>query len=239
MTDDEYQRFLSALAAKHRNYLKVSPDSPPGTKNIDPLQGLRTAIDEISSAAHLFKIVRTREEPDLAVRFVADVKASPVRRATRYMEASGILDALDDAPSLILGELRRSAIPWEDEEFLRRAGFDADEIEVFLSLAVERAHVLASDGRFPSDIAEEAAEALDLAVKSIPNLPPGYPSRKKRKIFNGIGKLLGGAVAGIGNVLLATGTLAAPNPATGYAAIASGGVAIASFFGGIGDLNGE
>jgi hypothetical protein len=67
----------------------------------------------------------------------------------------------------------------------------------------------------------------------------GLAAKKKRKIFNGIGKLLGGAVAGIGNALLVAGTLIAPNPATGYGAIVSGGIAVTSFFAGLGDLKGE
>jgi hypothetical protein len=156
------------------------------------------------------------------------------------MEVSGILDALDDAPDLVLGELRRSAIPKEDEEYLRSAGFDAHDIEVLLELAVYRAHALASTGKLPSDIAEEAAEALQNALQALQSPPPGLlPAKKKRKILNGIGKLLGGAVTGIGNVLLVMGTIAAPNPATGSAAIACGGIAVSSFFAGLGDLKGE
>ena len=50
---------------------------------------------------------------------------------------------------------------------------------------------------------------------------------KKRKILNGIGKILGGAIAGAGNVLLLFGTIVAPNPATGYGAIASSAIALA------------
>jgi hypothetical protein len=41
------------------------------------------------------------------------------------------------------------------------------------------------------------------------------------------------------NGLLATGTIAAPNPATGYLAIGSAAAAVAAIFKGIGDLRGE
>jgi hypothetical protein len=142
-------------------------------------------------------------------RLVNELEDSPVRRAVEQMEVSGILDALDDAPDLVLGELRRSAIPREDEEFLRSAGFDVHDVEVLLALAVHRAHALALTGKLPSDIAEEAAQALPDALQRLRHSPPAMLSpKKKRKLLNGVGKLLGGAVAGIGNVLLLTGTLA-------------------------------
>lgn len=64
-------------------------------------------------------------------------------------------------------------------------------------------------------------------------------TKKKRKIFSGVGKILAGAIAGGGNALLGLGTIAAPNPATGYAVIASCGLAVGSFCQGIGDLRGE
>ena len=63
--------------------------------------------------------------------------------------------------------------------------------------------------------------------------------KKKRKVLNGVGKILAGAVTGIGNVLLATGTIAAPNPATAYGVIGSSALAIGSICQGMGDLRGE
>jgi hypothetical protein len=78
----------------------------------------------------------------------------------------------------------------------------------------------------------------DIKTLSFPSMAV-EPQKKKRKIFNGIGKLLGGSAAGIGNVLLLTGSIVAPNPATLYAAIASGGIAVSTLFAGIGDLRGE
>ena len=69
------------------------------------------------------------------------------------------------------------------------------------------------------------------------NAPP--TEGKKRKILNGIGKILSGTVAGAGNLLLATGTIVAPNPATAYAVIGSSALAVGSICQGIGDLRGE
>jgi hypothetical protein len=228
MTDEEYLQFLTALAGKHLRY-------PQQHNTAD----IRRVLDHVSGTLHLIKVVKDREDSDLLNRLVDDLEDSPVRRAKERMEASGILDALDDAPDVILGELRRSAIPREDEEYLCSAGFDTHDIEVLLVLAVHRAHALALTNKLPSDIVEEAAQALQTALQSLRPTAGLVPAKKKRKILNGIGKLLCGAVTGMGNVLLATGTLVAPNPATAYGAIASGGIAIGSFFAGLGDLKGE
>lgn len=228
MTDEEYLHFLTALAGKHLRY-------PQPHQAAD----LRKALDHVSGTFHLLKVVKDREDTVLLNHLIDDLEDSPVRKAKEGMEASGILDALDDAHDVVLGELRRSAIPRQDEEYLRRAGFDTDDIEVLLVLAVHRAHALGLTDKLPSDIVDEAAQAMQTALQSLRQPEGLLPAKKKRKIFNGIGKLLGGAVLGMGNVLLVTGTLVAPNPATAYGAIVSGGTAIASFFAGIGDLKGE
>lgn len=230
MTDDEYLHFLTALAGKHLRY-------PQPHQAAD----LRRALDHVSGTLHLLKVVKDREDIILLGRLVDDLlEHSPVGKTKEAMEASGILDALDDAHDVVLGELRRSAIPREDEEYLRSAGFDAHDIEVLLVLAVHGAHALASTNKLPSDIVEEAAQALQTALQSLRPPAPGFlPEKKKRKTLNAIGKFLGGTVAGMGNVLLVTGTLVAPNPATAYGAITSGGFAIGSFFAGLGDLKGE
>jgi len=61
----------------------------------------------------------------------------------------------------------------------------------------------------------------------------------RRKLFNGVGKILVGVVTGAGNILLAAGTIAAPNPATVYGVIGSSALAIGGICQGIGDLRGE
>jgi len=104
-------------------------------------------------------------------------------------------------------------------------------------VAVEEAHRFRVQSM--SEVFGGAAAALDRAASEIAgaNMPP--PAKNKRKLFNGIGKLLGGTVMGIGNALVAAGSIVAPNPATGAIAIASGATAIASILAGIGDLRGE
>ena len=147
----------------------------------------------------------------------------------------------------------------EDFELLRRAGYSNDEIEVFVVEALENAQTIARHPELPSEVLEHALTALTDSLAYLRTAPlypgpgaaaaPPYPAppeaaapppeKKKGKTLNGIGKLLGGAIAGVGNVLLATGTIVAPNPATAYGAIASSGLAVASIFGGLGDLTGE
>jgi hypothetical protein len=228
MTDDEYVSLLKALAGKH---LKLP------TELYHPAY-LGKVLQRISSAVRLTKVA---EEPGadhlLIDSLFGSPSPSPVQEAGRLMEEIGLLDALDDAPSLVFGQFRRSAIPTEDIELLRRVGFSDDEVEVLLAVAVERAHMLARGSMLPSDVVAEAANALGGAQRI--SAMPIPEKKKKRKILNGIGKLLGGAAAGVGNVLLATGTLVAPNPATGYAVVASGGLAVSTFFAELGDLRGE
>jgi hypothetical protein len=139
-------------------------------------------------------------------------------------------------PELVFAHFRRAAIPREDLEFLLNAGFTQAEVDVLLAIAVYTAAKVGS--RVPSAIVNEAAVALEQTVPTLTE-PQVAPAPKKRKLLNGIGKLLGGAVAGVGNALLLTGTLTAPNPATGYAAVASGGLAVSTFLAGLGDLRGE
>jgi hypothetical protein len=232
MTDDEYASLLRALAGKHLKPLQPS---------LYPIPYLQNVLERISSTARLSRVAAERVADQILLdRLCGELEQSPVEEAARHMDEVGIPDALDDAPSLVFGQFRRSAIPSEDIALLRRAGFTDDEVEVLLAVAVEQAHVLANRSDLPSNVVAEAAEALRRAVESL-RLPlaPAAPEKKKRKILNGIGKLLGGAIAGVGNVPLATGTLVAPNPATGAAAIASGGLTVSSWFAGLGDLRGE
>lgn len=62
---------------------------------------------------------------------------------------------------------------------------------------------------------------------------------KPRKVFTGISKILGGAVTGLGNVLLGVGALPSTGPSSLHLVIGSCGLAIAAVGQGIGDLRGE
>lgn len=249
MTPDEYRDLLKALAAKHIRAPRFDQNRPPFH---DGDQWLHL-LDDVSALARLANAVaadRRQDEQLLHVLRRRLAEESPVELATSMMDEVGILDALDDAQSLVFGNFSRSAVPEEDIELLRRAGFSNAEIEVLLALAVEYAHKMAEErnkfGRWSgprgplestSEILEDAVKALREATEKLGQVPE--PPKKKRKLFNGIGKLLGGSVMGIGNALVATGTILAPNPATGSIAIASGAGAVVSMMAGIGDLRGE
>jgi hypothetical protein len=200
-------------------------------------EDLQFRLRKLSFTTRLLKVVQDRpEEIDLVQRLASELQDSPIRHAAEAMEATGILPALDDAPELVFGHFRRAAIPREDLEVLLTAGFTMAEIDVLFAIAVNTAAKVGS--HVPSAIVNEAAAALEQTLPILTR-PLLEPPPKKRKLLNGIGKLLGGAVAGVGNALLLTGTLAAPNPAIGYAAVASGGLAVSTFLAGLGDLRGE
>jgi hypothetical protein len=232
MTDEEYSSFIKALARIHLGHFRVARERADDT---------RRAFDRVSATVRLWKLARELDaEGALLNQLLEQLEVSPVADVRRIMDGAGLLDALDEAPSLVFGQFRRSAIPPEDMEILRQAGFSDDEIEVLLAVAVDQAHALAGLGLPPSSVVADAEEALRHAIKTLSSLSMAVePQKKKRKLFNGIGKLLGGSAAGIGNILLLTGSIVAPNPASLYAAIASGGIAVSTFFAGIGDLRGE
>jgi hypothetical protein len=240
MTDEEYREYLNALASK---YLKV-------TRLMHhfhgPMGELGHEIDRLSSTARLAKVVSEHiEDPALVGSLASKLSNTYVEGIVQAMDRAGVLDALDDSPDISLGELRRSAIPEADLQLLRDAGVENPDAEV--TIIICHLHKRFGSPRVesaPSEIAHRAQEELRDAAKRIAQITQEKDSsnrseRKKRKLFNGIGKILTGAVAGAGNLLLATGTIVAPNPAMAYGVIGSSALAIGSISQGIGDLRGE
>lgn len=266
MTDDEYQRLLRALAAKHLMARGVNTDL---RYLLQKNEELRRDLMEISASARVLKVIDRgdgvypaddvyRIFPTLRERLL---RVSPIERTRIALEDTGILAALEDAGSVVFAELRRQAIPPEDTQFLLEAGYTNDEIEILLANAIYEARSRATtknlsdqledisreiyDRRSPTttgqNLSDQLQDASELFKNAIDRLgaPPPPSEPKKRKVFNGIGKVLGGAITGVGNALMATGTIVAPNPATGAGAIASAAVAVPLIMGGIGDLRGE
>jgi len=92
----------------------------------------------------------------------------------------------------------------------------------------------------PSEVFEKADETIRHSIEIIVKSGSSeITPKRKRKILNGVGKVLAGSIGGLSNVLLFTGTILAPNPATAAGGLASGAVAISAIFGGLGDLRGE
>jgi hypothetical protein len=238
MTDEEYKKFLTALAAKH-----VRPGAIGDSKDIENLQNSMRNMTRVS------RRVQDAREEQFHEKFLEELahelRQTPLSDGFAAMDRIGVLEALDDATDAVFSNLRRSAIPDEDVQFLYRAGFADPELEITILIEYANRRIsssresLARELRQIRDIHRVAADRMDRELHEIGKEPEREQQPKKRKILNGIGKILGGAIAGTGNVLLALGTIAAPNPATGAAAIASGGVAVTGVLSGLGDLRGE
>lgn len=235
MTDEEYEQLLVALARKHlrpRNLRR----GPMGDDE------LRYTMDQLSSIARLNRVVAERPDSiELVHQLARELRHAPVGHAAYLMEEAGVVTALEELPDVVFQNLRRSAIPEEDLQFLHDAGVADPEAELTILIHYARKHLGRGDSR-PSSVLSEAQPQLQRAASILENLasvPEKLEQPKKRKIFNGIGKILAGAATGVGNTLLACGTIAAPNPATAYAVIGSAAIALGSIGQGIGDLRGE
>jgi hypothetical protein len=188
--------------------------------------------------ASRFNAARRQFPEEEAFReFAGKFDPTLLERTRQTMEDSGMLDALDEGFPLVLREFRSNALPHEEREDLRRTGFSDDEIETFFLLVQERGAKLWQKNVKPSEVFAGAdsttKHSIEIVLKSSPD---EITPKKKRKILNGIGKVLGGSVTGLGNVLLLTGALTAPNPG---GALASSAVAVTLIFTGLGDLRGE
>jgi len=241
MTDQEYVKFLTALAAKH-----VYPRGIPEPDKLERLHDKMKNLIQISRQVQDLRAElterRQRGDGGPPKELLYKLSEAPVFDGFDAMDDLGILEALDDAQDAVFTNLRRSAIPDEDVQFLSRAGIENPELEITITIeyAKRRMGSWREGARELQDIRHikpEMAGRLDKAYSTPPKDPETPP--KKRKILNGIGKILGGAIAGTGNVLLLCGTIMAPNPATGAGAIASAAIAVASVMQGAGDLRGE
>jgi hypothetical protein len=231
MTDEEYRSFLEALGRIHLRRLRVS---------LEEAESIRCAFGRVAGLVRLWRRATEADANGPLLHQLLEELGQSLQDLERIMDKVGMLDALDDTPSILFGQFRKSAIPPEEKEILRSVGFTDDEVEIFLAVAVDRAHVLASSHHSPRSVIEHAEKTLRGKKQlGLTESSSKIDSRKKRKPWSAIGKLLGGSAAGIGNALALTGTIIAPNPATLYATIASGGIAVTALFAGIGELLGE
>lgn len=239
MTDEEYRELLDALGRRHLRLGVLDRHRLMGE-----LDHLAYDLDRLSSLSRFVKAVGERSDDRRLYKPLGDELANAyIGSVTHAMERAGVMDALDDAGVLVFENLRTSAIPAEDREILRRAGVDDPEAEITLIVAYTRRHVDKYDSR-PSTIATTAEENLKRIAERLQQMGESTEdqfeaTKKPRKLFIGIGRILAGAVAGAGNLLLGAGTISAPNPAVAYAVIGSAAFAIGSMSQGIGDLRGE
>jgi len=232
MTDREYEEFLDALARKH---LKVH-------RMASRMIQLREDTERLMSSSRMAQLVMERPEDEYMYRALGkDVEKVPAKAVVDVLRDAGVLAALDEAPELVFSNIRRSAVPSEDLDMIRRAGVNDPEAE--LTIVIYQAREFPGKGITPSKVAAEAVEKLERVGHEMQSqrIPPRNEKiqEKKRKILNGIGNLLVGLVTGGGNILLTAGAITVPNPALGYTVLGSAAVAIGSLFKGLGDLRGE
>jgi len=217
MTDEEYSRFLRALARKHRDVFREIKEDL-----------LREQLKCLTEVIHLLRIVRRDDSSDVLSKLDDQLHRMRVSKAFDLLDETGILEAFDDGGEVVFAELRRSAIPEEDVKYLKQIGLTDDEIEVILTAAVEKAHRLGRsrvnlegpDIR-PIPISEVIAEteaAFERARTDLRSERVESP-RKKGRIFNGTGEVVCGMAAIAGNILTAqlskNWTAALPSAATG------------------------
>jgi hypothetical protein len=239
MSDAEYREFLDALARKH---LRLSQWH---RKRFMELDHLSYVLGRLQNDRRLLSVAEhDLDDKELLKLLATRLEHSPIEGVLNDMERCGVFGALEEDPQTLFTNLRRSAIPDEDIDMLRAAGVDDPEAEILLIIHYCRTHL--GQGR-PNrnldvldavQLAKEAEPALKRAA--IQAVSPEQPEHKrKRKVCNGIGKILSGGVLGAGNVLLGCGGIIAPNPAIAYGVIGSCAVAVGSICQGVGDLRGE
>ncbi len=231
MTDEEYREYLAALARTHMRPFRRRHMHPEGDE-------LLYAISKLSSTARFVRAVGERSENlDLVNALGKELDSWYVQHVVDEMRQAGVLSALDEAPDITFAELRRNAGPDEDVRLLQGAGVDDPEAEITILIHYARKR-LGHREATPSALAEQAHDELKNAPERLISLS-NNSSASNVEDKNGIGKILAGVVTAAGNLLLATGTVIAPNPATAYGVIASSAVAVGSMCQGIGDLRGE
>ena len=236
MTDEEFQQWLEALARKH-----LRPVRDRGWLREEG-HYLTHAMEWTSSVARFVSVVNGRPgNKELIEQVAGELRQSGLGHIVRILEEAGVLDALDELPEITFGELRRSAIPDEDVRFLAQAGVRDPETEITIIIHYARRRLGRPNARPSASIQGAQLElnrAADELTKQVSS-PDAGEKKSKKKIWSGTGKVLAGAVTAAGNLLLATGTLVAPNPATAYGVIGSCALAVAGICQGIGELRGE
>lgn len=246
MNDAEFREFLDALARKH---LRLSQWH---RKHFEGLDYLSYFLRRFQNHRRLLSVAEQDiDDTDLLKVLAKRLENSHIEGVLNELERCGALDALEEDPQTLFANLRRSAIPDEDIEMLRAAGVDDPEAEILLVIHYSRTHLgqdrysRDSNVSDPVELAKQAEPLLEQAAKRFgggdeKTTPSDQPEdKKKRKVLNGVGKILSGGVLGAGNILLGCGGIVAPNPAIASGVIASCAVAVGSICQGAGDLRGE
>src|SRR5260370_1534818 len=129
MTDEEYKKFLTALAAKY-----VRPGAMRDDKDVESLQNSMRNISRVSRHVQELREdsyrMRGRDGAHALEELALQLSKTPLSDWFYAMDRVGIADALEDATDAVFSNLRRSAIPDEGVEFLYRARFADPGLEI-------------------------------------------------------------------------------------------------------------
>ena len=242
---DEKDAFLEALARRDLD-LNLSQTE---------VAELRRAMNQISSTARLVHAAADRpHDSSMDESIGRELLVAAESSAFQVFERTGVTDILDDNGRLVFQHVEISSVPPEDQEFLAQCGVKDPKAEIVISVTRLKAGYwpvgepgqrnfgtkeLVEFSRMQVLQSSKAILQPTTDASSESKVPTTNEPKKRKKYFNGIGKILSGVVAGTGNVLIGTGAI----PATGGAAvagvIASAAVSVGVIMQGIGDLRGE
>lgn len=248
LSEQEYREFLDALARKYLNLQRLQMHETRYGPHLTYL------FNELRSQFRLLGVVIERSEGDgrssqlRLIEILAEELGNPrFKDFINELDSLGVLDAMEENPKTLFGNLRPSVIPAEDVKILHDAGMTDPEAEIRLVIHYARNHL--SQPNFPlKDMVQEAVKEIDRAQKILEVLAkkgdetkePDYKAKEpKKRLFSGIGRILAGGLGTAGNLLMGIGTLTAPNAGVGSAVIASCALGVSSICQGVGDLRGE
>lgn len=244
---DSKEDFLEAVARRDLD-LSLSPSE---------VADLRRAMNQLASTARLVHVAADRpHDSSMDESIGQELLVAAESPAFQVFERTGVTEILDENGRLVFQEMDVSTVPPEDEAFLAQCGLKDPKAEILVSVTRLKAgywpvgetqagqrklgtRLLIDYSRTEVIRTSRALLQRENATEDAPGVPTTNEPKKRKKYFNGIGKILSGVVAGTGNVLIGTGAI----PATGGAAvagvIASAAVSVGVIMQGIGDLRGE
>jgi hypothetical protein len=211
MNDKEYVEFLEAVAAE---YLRMGGPAPS-----------RNYVDELAANAQLARIVgEKRRENELLRRALgSELKQINWEDVEYFLDETGVTEALDQNGEALLGDFRRSVVPEADLEILRQAGIVHPEAA--LRIAEEQARVFARRAEFrdfrASNVLRTAGNEIKKAGAELDPPEGKEPSKKPRKWFKGISRILAGSAGSLGNILFGVGIIPVAAPVSAAAVLGS------------------
>jgi len=248
LTDDEYRAYLDALARKYLKLYRL------GEHHLEGWAHLHHYLERSTSLARLLHVSAEHEDDKRLLSALGEgLKQVYLQWFVQSLDDSGVLQALEEDPATVFGNLRQSVIPDHDRSLLRDAGIRDPDAEITLTIHYSRRHIATQ--RFnvsPTEAVRQAPKRMEEAGDELSRIAEADDKsqkanatkrkrkrKRKRKIFTGAAKILTGSITGAGNLLLGLGSIAAPNPGVGFAVMGSCALAVRSVCQGIGDLRGE